>query len=168
MIIRIRPTKRSTEALKRRIEQVRIGLAPEGVDAIVAQVAGQTYRSVVAKTPKGWTGNLRRSWQIAKRGPARYSVLNASPVMRWIERGTANEGTGRIYPRFAKALFIPLTRSASLNGWSPALVNGVDYIIRKSVRGITPRWIARDEAPLVRERLKEAIKRHIKRLIRGN
>lgn len=147
--------------------RLQAALTPEATDHVVERVAVETWRSVADATPKGFTGMLRRGWRIVKPRVGERHVVNDMPVMIYIERGTADEGRGWIYPRVKKALYIPLTRFAAINGWSSALKIGVDYILRIRVHGIRPRWIVRAETAKARTRMLEAAKAHIRKAING-
>ena len=149
-----------TAATTAMLERMAGQFAPDKIDRVVAGVATETLRHVVQETPKKWFGDLRRQWRAERLGVGSYKVTNPSKVMLFIEEGTANGGTGRIFPKEKKVLYIPLTRRAAL-GWNPSLKYGKDYILRKSVRGIRPRWIVRRERVLARERLLAAAKDHI-------
>lgn len=83
--------------------------------------------------------------------------------MTFIERGTANAGTGFIFPTTKRALFIPLTRYAAMNGWKPTMRAGVSFVIRKFVRGIRPRWIVKKW----RERSVDIFRAEYRRTVRG-
>jgi len=147
--------KADTEQTQRALAAIEKALSPEGLDAVVENVAFRSLLNVVKATPKKWTGQLRREWHMTKPAVGVRVLQNNSKVMKFLEYGTANKGTGFIYPRTAKALFIPLTRKAAMQGWSPALkmqrlvkVPGGgwmfqpgDYLLAKRVRGITPRFI---------------------------
>lgn len=144
--------KANSAAAVRDLSALAKAFTPDQLDPVVGRVAAETLRSVVEHSPKRWFGDLRRQWQMRREAPARWTVENRSRVAVFLEYGTANAGTGRIYPVRAKALFIPLTRRAAL-GYRPGLVYGKDYILRTSVKGITPRWIARDERVRAEARL---------------
>lgn len=167
-MINVRATAAATQKVKLRIDRIKEAMRPERVDVVVAGVALETWKSLVHKTPRGWTGNLAKAWYIERVELGLWYVRNRSQrILRFIEYGTpaGSPGTGRIYPRVKKALFIPLTEAAALLGWSPSLQSGVDYLLRKSVRGIKPRKIVASELPLVRRRLKEAMKSHIRKAL---
>ena len=84
--------------------------------------------------------------------------------MRFLESGTAGGGSGFIYPVTARALYIPLVRKA-MYGYKPGLRFGVDFILAARVRGIAPRKIAEKQAARSRERLKLAIKEHVRKAL---
>lgn len=169
------------QAIMRRAQAA---LAPGVVDQIVDRIALQTLASVVRATPKKWFGQVRRSWQIKKPHLGFRIVQNENPIMRFLEHGTANKGTGYIYPKRAKALFIPLTRKAATApksggkrafltvrsgvSKSKTLVYGVDYVLAKRVRGIKPRYIVRDERIRTSRRLHIEMQDHIRRKVINN
>lgn len=127
----------------KRLATLKKGLSPGTVDDAAGRAAARVVAGLVRDTPKKWTGNLRRAWQIHKVRNGVRLIRNDSFIMSFIERGTANGGTGYIFPKVKKFLFIPLTRFAAMNGWTPNLRYGVSYILRRFVRGIRPRWIVR-------------------------
>jgi hypothetical protein len=151
---------------------------PEAIDPIIEREAWFTLHRLVNKTPRKWFGQVKMGWQVEKPRTGERIVVNRNKVMKFLEHGTANGGTGYIYPRTKKALFIPLNRKAA-GGWSPGLVmqrmvRGAlgwflqkgDYILAKRVRGIKPMHIVKSEAAEVKKRLLHAFKEHIRRAIR--
>lgn len=120
-----------TSKAERFIEKMKLGFTAEGLDRVIEGVAQKTHAALVQATPKKWTGQTRRSWRVIKQ-PGGYRVTNLSKVMLFLEEGTKDHG-----PVEKKFLFIPLNRKAAIGGWNPGLVIGVDYILRKRVRGIT-------------------------------
>jgi hypothetical protein len=155
------------EAAGRLLNKIRAGLTPEYQDATVSRVAYVVMRRLVQQTPKKWTGQTRRYWQVKKEGSGNYTILNGSKVMRFLEEGTQAHG-----PVTAKALFIPLTRKAALAGVSGVMSNpkafkfGRDYIFTKWVRGITASHMVKNYQPFANAALKAAMKISIRRLIR--
>lgn len=147
---------------------LKAGLTKEATMAVVMKEAAVTMGNLKRATPVRWTGQTRNAWTykaVESAGAALvFNRTSKPPVMWFLERGTANGGTGRIYPKTARALYIPLRRQAAL-GWNPSLIRGVDYILRKWVRGIKPRWIARTEAREARARLKETINRYVRDIV---
>ena len=107
---------------------------------VVAKVAAKTLASVIRETPKGYTGNLRQSWELIRTNRAEWSVVNPSKVMRFIEYGTQAHG-----PKKKKLLYIPLTRNAAIGGWRAGMIFGQDYVLTKRVRGITATGIVHKE-----------------------
>lgn len=154
------------------LQAIRNGMTIQQLDMVVDRAAWISFRRVVLATPKKWFGNLRRSWIMRKPAPALRSIENPSKIMTFIEHGTANKGTGRIYPGPTKrALYIPLTRAAAM-GWHSGLVmqkvdkTGMfikgDYMLRSSVRGITPRLIVAKEAAKAKLTMLAEMKRHVR------
>ena len=146
--------------------RLQAGLSPAAVDPVVQRMAWEFHALLVVRTPKKWTGNLRQAWQTRKIKDGVYVVSNASPVMSYIERGTANGGTGYIYPRTAKALYIPLNRRASF-GWKKGFKHGRDYLLVRRVRGIKPRWIIRTTSAEMQPKFVEMAKAHIRSVLAG-
>lgn len=178
-------TAKTEKALKV-LEKLQAGLTAASVDAVVENVAVRSLARLIEKTPKKWFGQVRRGWLMQKpRAGVRY-LVNPNKIMGYLERGTANEGRGYIYPVKAKALFIPLSRravgaTAGVFGVVPggrsliqkmsrtrgrSLIWGVDYILAKRVRGIKPRRIVAKEKRVVARELHTAFKTHIRQIIR--
>lgn len=144
---------------------------------ILTRVTAATLEHVKAHTPyrpPEGTGKTRKAWHILPSvDPLKHVIENPTRVMRFLEYGTpAGNPGGRIYPKIARALFIPLTRrAAEANRGSAAygkfryqaaagsynrrgislfskkkrsmrLWYGSDYVLAKSVRGIKPMKIA--------------------------
>lgn len=143
------------------LEKMQRAMTPEAIDPMIEFVAAQTFAHVVEATPKKWFGSVRAAWQLEKPAVGERLVINRNKVMRFLEDGTANGGTGFIYPQVKKVLYIPLTRAAA-GGWHEGLKNGVDYILRPKVKGIAPRKIVEAERLLVEERLKVATLAHLR------
>lgn len=135
-------------------------------DQPIEIAAWKCYRDLVLLTPKKWTGLTRRSWTVSKPQPGERLVFNTSKTMRWLEDGTANGGQDFIYPKSKKFLFIPLTSRAAIGGWSPGMVFGTDYVLRRRVRGITPRHIVKNYRPKAREHVKGEMKAFLKRTLK--
>lgn len=154
----------NTSAARAHIEAIKAGLTPENIDPIVHTVALKTLADVVQKTPKRWFGQVRAAWHIEKPGVGVRTVVNSNKVMKFLEEGTANAGTGWIYPKVKKFLYIPLVRAAAA-GWHEGLRRGVDYILRRRVRGIKPIAIIPGAKARSQAALKEEFKRFIRKLI---
>lgn len=58
------------------------------VDPVVLRVAQGVLRDVVAATPHGRTGNLRRGWRLVRARDAKWRVVNDVPYARHVEYGT--------------------------------------------------------------------------------
>lgn len=127
-------------------------LTPAATDRVLGRAAYAVHAGIVLKTPKKWTGRTRAAWQVSHPRIGRYVVGNTSKVMKFLEDGTRAHG-----PVTAKALFIPLNRRTALAGPAAVIqaqrsglrtfVAGRDYIWRKRVRGIQPRYIVRRFRP---------------------
>lgn len=133
---------------------------------VLQRAAARVLREVVERTPKRWFGQVRRSWQIVTKDDQTVAVQNPHKVMGYLEFGTANEGTGFIYPKRAKALYIPLNRRASFK-WTPELEEDVDYVVRKRVRGIRPRRIAQGMRQFAEDALIDEMRKAIRRRIKA-
>lgn len=170
--MRIKVNSKKAEAAIRRVQA---GMSPNSIDRVVARAAMVTHSRVVRQTPKKWTGNTRRAWQIVHRAVGHYRVYNPSKVMKFLEHGTKAHG-----PKKAKFLFIPLTRRAAMQGArgvfaknkaaqaagrKPPFVFGTDFVLSKWVRGIKARKIAEQARPFAELTLKAAMRIHIRNLI---
>lgn len=152
-----------TQSAKDKLEKLEKGLDKKVTDPIMEKVAYKTYARLVSKTPKGFTGQTRRNWGVFKRPQGGYLVTNRpGKVMLFLEKGTKAHG-----PKTAKALYIPLNRKAALSGWNDSLVPGVDYIVRKSVKGIKAMKIVAKERPITAMERNKAMRKHIKNLLSG-
>jgi hypothetical protein len=139
------------------LDKITEALSPGRVLPVLQEVAWRTHAALVRSTPK-FIGHTRRSWTVIRKQGSGFVVTNRNTkVMLWLEKGTQ----GPIRPRTAKALFIPLTRSAAMNGWNPSLEINKDYILRKSVRGIDAMWIVKKQKGKTRRWLKKAMSDHI-------
>jgi hypothetical protein len=145
--------------------RIRAYFTPQAVDPVIDRVALETLASAVQATPKRWFGQVRAAWRIQKPHPGARNVVNDHKVMRFLEFGTANAGQGFITPKLKKALYIPLNRRAAM-GWNEGLRYGVDYILRKRVRGITPRRIVAMEQVKAKARMLEAMREYIRKVAR--
>jgi len=144
-----------------KIEKLKAGLTKEKTDPIVAQVAFRTHAALVMKTPKGFTGQTRRDWNVFKRTKGGgYLVTNQSKVMFFLEKGTKAHG-----PANKKYLYIPLHRSAALSGWHSGLTRGEDYYLTKKVGGIKAMKIVATQRVLTRSMMQTQMRRYIKQLI---
>jgi len=153
----------NSAAAKKKLAKLEAGLSPQVTDPIMEKVAWRTYATLVAKTPKGYTGQTRRNWGVFKRPQGGYLVTNKpGKVMLFLEKGTKAHG-----PKTAKALYIPLNRKAALGGWNPSLVPGVDYILRKSVKGIKKMLIVAKQRPVTAMWRNAAMRKHVQSLLSG-
>lgn len=155
-----------TEDARRMLKRIQSALEPAAIDPVVGRVGLETLRSVVEATPKRWFGQVRRSWQIEMPTLGSRVVRNDNKIMRFLEFGTANAGQSWIYPKTKKMLYIPLNRRAAL-GWNESMVRGVDYILRRRVRGIKPRRIVAKQREIAAKKLLEAFVQHIRRAVHG-
>lgn len=147
-----------------RLNRLKAALQPPALTQVLELEAQKTFAEIVMATPKKWTGQTRRSWRVLRPSGTLRVVANDNKVMRFLESGTANGGTGYIYPTTSKALFIPLVRRA-MYGFKKGFKFGVDFVLARRVRGIAPRRIAEKQALRSRERLKLAIKEHVRKAL---
>lgn len=166
-MISIRTRSEATQAY---LDRVRQGFASGGHMRPLARVAMGSLRRLVLATPKGYTGQTRRRWQVKTIQGQGYLVSNSYKVMRWLEEGTRAHGPVR-----ARALWIPLNRRAAMRGPKrgndPAggagegeapLQRGVDFRFALRVRGIRAMRIAERE----RGRLPPIIRREMVQWLR--
>lgn len=151
-----------------RLEQV---VKTGAFDQPVEIAAFRVHRELVDKTPKRWTGHTRKEWQIQKTAPGQRLVFNRSKVMLFLEGGTGNAGTptsngGYIYPKTKKFLFIPLTSTAAVGGWTPGMKFGRDYVLARRVRGIKAMRIVEKMRPRAAEILKGEMKNFLERIFK--
>lgn len=155
-----------TVSSNRMLKRVSRGLDITHVDRVVQVAAAEVYKDVVSATPKRWFGQLRRSWQIKKPEPGARVVTNPNKVMLFLEEGTGKTTGGRIYPKKAKHLYVPLTRRAAA-GWSPRLKYGKDYVLKESVKGIKAQWIVAKARERAQDILRRRFKDYVKKLVTG-
>jgi len=165
----------STHEAEAALKKVRDALTPSKVDHVVQRVAFVTYRRLVTRTPKRWTGHTRKSWRVTRNGAANYTVTNRSKVMVFLEEGTKAHG-----PVKAKRLFIPKNRRAAFAG--PAgvfaankaaqasgsklpFIIGRDYLLVTKVRGIKALHIVRDHRPFAATTLRSGMRQYIKYIL---
>lgn len=163
MIADTNPIASPTQSLRQKLAILETLMSEEQRDTMVEGVAEQTRASLVQDTPKRWFGQAQKGWQVIKTGPAERTVLNdatvsnGAPLMLLLEEGTANNGTGYIYPKEKKNLYIPLKAIAVK--WHNGLKYGVDYILRKRVKGQKGQHIVANERPRAAARLLGGYKR---------
>lgn len=161
------PIKITTDdaALQAKLAKIMAGMTPEATDPLMEMVAMKTWRALVQKTPKGFTGQTRRDWNVFKRPGAGggYMVTNQSKVMFFLEKGTKAHG-----PATKKVLYIPLTRKAAIGGWNAQLKVGVDYILRKHVAGIQKMLIVAKQRPITAQWNYAIMRKHVKQLLTAN
>lgn len=150
-------TRKVAQALAR-------ALTPERMVRVVERTAFEAQRDLIKATPKKWFGQVRRGWKVDAPSPDVRRVFNENKIMRFLEYGTANGGTGFIKPKVKKFLYIPLKRGAAA-GWHSGLKIGKDYILRKQVRGIKPMGIVAAERAKAGDRLKANIRAFIDRAL---
>ena len=152
-------------SVRQKFEQLLDDLTVKSLDKAVSKTGAQTLTGLVAATPKRWFGQVRGSWRVEAPKLATRKVVNPHKVMRFLEFGTANKGTGFITPKNKKFLYIPLNRRASF-GWNKSLVYGRDYILKKKVRGIKPRYIVRNYSPTAAKSLFVNVGRQVEVAVR--
>jgi hypothetical protein len=162
-------------AAKKHLEKIRAGLTPEALDPVVERSAFKALAAVAAASPRRYFGQLQGGWRVEKpaigtrllripphlKGPTGKS---AAQILLFVNDGTANNGSGFIYPVHKKFLYLPLNRNAAL-GWRPGLKFGTDYVLRSRVRGIVGRHFVEPVFAKAREEFKEALKSFVRKLI---
>lgn len=156
----------NSEKAKAALLRLKQMATPEAVDKIVDRAGFETQAALVTATPKKWFGQVRRGWNVTAPAKMERLVSNPNKIMRFLEFGTANGGQGFIQAKNKKALFIALARRAAA-GWNSALKYGLDYILRRRVRGIKPRHIVENERPRAIERVREGVKALVRKAVHG-
>jgi len=113
----------------------------------IKKIAFHALKKLISETPKGYTGETRRSWHILNRSNATSSsfvVTNKSKIMKFLEEGTKAHGA-----RTASALFVPLNRRTALGGLRKGSKFGKDFVFAKKVAGIQPMHIAEKRSRIV-------------------
>lgn len=174
-MIRVRAETDRAAAAVRRIQQ---GLTPEGIDPIVEKVALKSLAGLVAASPKRWFGQIRSGWTIIKPGPGIRQItipeklkgptgVSVADIARFVNFGTADNGTGFIFPKNARRLYIPLMRRAAA-GWQPGFIYGSDYVLALKVRGIQGRHFIEPEQAKAQQLMRDEFTTYIRKLVTGN
>ena len=119
------------------------------------KVAMHGYKRLKMETPKGFTGQTRRSWYVKNNSSRNISMFvlgNPSKIMKYLEFGTSSHG-----PRKAKLLYIPLTRKASIGGWNKELKFGKHYVFAKKVSGIKPLRIVSRQGRMMQRKMQMVV-----------
>lgn len=160
-----------TEQAKAALERLAARLH-DVVEEASDKTAAQVLALMVEATPKKWFGAVRAGWQIENMGYGvrrvfndRPKAANGVPIIVFLEHGTANEGQGFIYPVRARALYIPLKRTAIT--YRKGLKFGVDYVLAKRVRGIKPRRIVAGNIDQVQQIQRTNMMEGVRRAIHG-
>jgi hypothetical protein len=166
-----KPSGSPTTNARAWMEWIQYKMSPIQLDRMVERVAFETEAEL--KKPRRRNGS-GRSGQVGKRANRRFGVRvvsndvtasNGAPIMLFLEEGTANNGTGFIFPKKAKKLFVPLTRRAA-GGWHAGLKYGKDYVLKLKVRGMKGQHIVANERPKAIQRLKDGFKGLIQDVLR--
>lgn len=142
------------EQSRARMQKIKTALHPSQTKPVLQRVALSVLRRLVINTPKGFTGQTRKSWQIAEIRNG-YSITNQSKVMLYLEQGTRSHG-----PTQSKYLYIPLKASAMI--WRSGLKFGTDYVLAKRVRGIRAIRLVERTRPVARRATLMAMKAHLR------
>jgi len=161
----------STEGAIERLRRIRVAVQDGSFDAPVETAAWKCRTELIERTPKRWTGLTKKAWEVEKVGPGARMVTNTSKVFLFLEEGTGNAGTptstgGYIYAKSKKMLFIPMRSEAALTGWTKTMKYGVDYILKKRVRGIKAMRIVAGFRDRAREILKDEVQAFLKNIIK--
>lgn len=162
MAIRVRVSGLSS--IDSKVKKLAQNLTLESIDRVVAQSAVVTHKRLVNQTPKKWTGDTRRAWQVRRISNGHWRVSNSSKVMGFLEKGTR-----QVVPKNGKFLFIPLTRGAFFAGARGVFSDkerfkfGRDYVLAKRARGIRARRIVEKHRPIARVTLKASMRLHIRK-----
>tara|TARA_R110002153_G_scaffold84197_2_gene211025 strand:+ start:15924 stop:16442 length:519 start_codon:yes stop_codon:yes gene_type:complete len=164
--IKVSGVKQQIQKFKR----IQAAISPAKTDKVIKKVAWIVHRRLVQKTPKKYTGNTRKSWKVTRKQVGRYSVLNTSKVMRFLEYGTKAHGA-----KGGGFLFIPLNRRTAMAGVSkvmqanksssgkPPYRIGKDFIFTKRVKGIKARGIVKAQASMTKNTLTAAMRLYIRK-----
>ena len=105
---------------KAHVQNIIKSLGQDQLDKIVDRVALQSEASLKQNTPKKFFGQVRAGWTTRKPEEGvriisnSVAASNGVAIMFFLEYGTANAGTGFIYPKTAKKLYVPLTKRAAV------------------------------------------------------
>lgn len=112
---------------------------PAVLDNTVRGVASDAMEKVLNNTPVK-TGQLKRNWQLSRKGNCNYEIKNDTSYVNHIEFGTRDHG-----PVTAPYLHFPIIQGNSIQGWVRTLkVRGIRA--RKMVANVIP-WIT-EQLPL--------------------
>lgn len=112
--------KYASGSFSRALSRMEKALSPQRLDREVAKKCADIVKArLVRRTPKRWTGQLRRNWRTVQWTTGIWVVENPSPVMSYLEHGTKSHGahgvrrtsTGKVVKR---RLFIPLNRQTAM------------------------------------------------------
>ena len=126
-----------------------------GIQMGVRKVAVHAFKKLITETPKGYTGQTRKSWSLTNYGGqkrAGFTISNSSRVMKYLEDGTKAHG-----PKKAKFLFIPLNRKTAMGGLNKSSKFGKDYVLTKKVKGIKGIHIVRKRSRIVDRQVKSMV-----------
>jgi hypothetical protein len=166
-----KPSGSPTTNARAWMEWIQYKMSPIQLDRMVERVAFETEAELKKATPKKWFGQVRAGWKTSKPSLGvrvvsnDVTASNGAPIMLFLEEGTANNGTGFIFPKKAKKLFVPLTRRAA-GGWHAGLKYGKDYVLKLKVRGMKGQHIVANERPKAIQRLKDGFKGLIQDVLR--
>jgi len=136
---------------------VKAGIAhssPVQQDKVTRITADEGLRDLVDITPKKFTGDTKRAWIDPIGGGGNYRVINTSPVMAHLEKGTKDHG-----PVKAKKLYIPLRKAALV--YKKGLQYGRDFVLAKRVKGIKARNYVENYVPKAMDNLVDNVKKYI-------
>jgi len=139
---------------KRTLNQAKIG---------IRKVSMHAMRRLISETPKGYTGQTRKSWKIERHGSEKsfgFSINNESRIMKFLEFGTKDHG-----PKTARFLFIPLNRKTALGGLRKNSKFGKDYVLTKRVKGIKALNITSKRARIVDKQVDATLRSVAKRIM---
>jgi hypothetical protein len=152
--------------LQLKLQRLELAVSDASFDKPIDKAGNRALREIVLKTPKKWTGETRKSWQLRKPYAGTRILFNASKIMSFLEGGTGLSTGGYIYPRFKKRLFVPLTRRAALAAPGSKLKYGTDYVLAKRVKGIQAKHIVENFKPRAQEILHEEMSAFLKEALK--
>lgn len=179
--------------VRAKIEKLKKALTPGAQRGVIRKAADVWHGRLVRRTPRRWTGQTAKSWQVITLPSGDVEVTNPSKAMLWLEKGTRGHG-----PKKAKRLFVPLTKRAAQAGargviaanraasdkaaWANygvkvtgkkkkkvklPFVWGVDYVFAKRVKGIKAMWIVRSARVQARASYRTMMSIHIRSILQS-
>lgn len=151
----------SIDGAKRSLRRLQETLETAEYNKVMREVGRRTYRHLRNATPVGFTGQVKDDWR-KKQRKGRFEITNSNPILNFLEHGTRAHG-----PRRAKALFIPLTKRAYLNGYEPGMEFGADFVLAKWVRGIRAMKFVQAETAQIPQTVNDVSESYFRRNIRS-
>ena len=145
----------------RELEKVAKSITPR-IKLGLRKVSTHAYKRLIQETPKGYTGQTRKSWKLFNYSSPKsvsFEISNSSRIMKYLEDGTKAHG-----PRTAKYLFVPLNKTTALKGITKSSKFGRSYVLTKRVKGIKGLHIVKKRARIVEKQAMLTLKRILSQL----